>query len=182
MEGGPAIKLFERKAVINILLVWSISVIFILIKGNLLHSSLTKGIDIDLVIIFTVFLLASGESSPGIFVFCQGFLLDILSGGVIGLHTFLYLIVYCIIRLLSHPVDLFSPAGRTSVIFIAVMAKELLLVLLLNLFSLHNDFSLDSLYKFCISSIITSIISIFILHFFKITPSEIPRGGKDEEK
>lgn len=109
-------------------------------------------------------------------------MLDILSGGVIGLHTFLYLIVYCIIRLLSHPVDLFSPAGRTSVIFIAVMAKELLLVLLLNLFSLHNDFSLDSLYKFCISSIITSIISIFILHFFKITPSEIPRGGKDEEK
>jgi hypothetical protein len=40
---------------------------------------------------------------------------------------------------------------------------------------------LDSLYKFCISSIITSIISIFILHFFNITPSEIPHGGKDED-
>jgi hypothetical protein len=54
------------------------------------------------------------------------------------------------------------------------------MVLLLNLFSLQYNFSLDSFYKFCISSIITSIISIFILHFFKITPLESP-GGKDEE-
>jgi rod shape-determining protein MreD len=126
-------------------------------------------------------LLASGAPSTGIFVFCQGFLLDILSGGIIGLNTFLYLLVYCIIRLVSHPVDLFSTAGRTTVIFIAVMAKELMLALLLYLFSLHYDFSLDSLYKFCISSIITGIISIFILHFFKIAPSDIPHGEKDED-
>jgi rod shape-determining protein MreD len=143
---------------------------------------LLKGIDIDLIIIFTVYFLASGESSPGIFAFCQGFLLDVFSGGVTGLYTLLYLLVYCIIRLISHPIDLYSPTGRTAVIFIAVMVKELLLVIFINIFFLQYNFSLDSFYQFCISSVITSIISIFILHFLRISVSETSPEREDKEK
>jgi rod shape-determining protein MreD len=143
---------------------------------------LLKGIDVDFVIVFTVFFLASGDSSPGIFAFCQGFLLDIFSGGVTGLYTLLYMLVYCVIRLISHPIDLYSPTGRTAVIFIAVMVKELLLVMFLNIFSLQYYFSLDSFYQFCISSVITSFLSIFILYFFKISISEASPVSEREEK
>jgi rod shape-determining protein MreD len=143
---------------------------------------LLKGIDIDLIIVFTVFFLASGESSPGIFAFCQGFLLDVFSGGVTGLYTLLYMLVYCVIRLVSHPIDLLSPTGRTAVIFIAVMVKGLLLAMFLNVFSLQHNFSLDSFYQFCISSVTTSILSIFILHFFNISVSESSPEREDKEK
>ena len=110
-------------------------VAFLLIKGNLFHSLIVKGVDIDLVIIFTVYFLASNESSPGIFALCQGFLLDALSGGIPGFFTLLYLLVYFSIRVASHPIDLLSPVGRAAVVFIAVMAKWMIMLLFLNLFS-----------------------------------------------
>jgi rod shape-determining protein MreD len=156
-----------------------VSVLFILIKGKLLHSFLVKSVDIDLVIVFTVYFLASNESSPCIFAFCQGFLLDILSGGVLGLFTLLYLFVYFVIRLASHPIDLLSPVGRAAVVFIAVSAKELLMLVLLNIFSLQYEFSIDSLFYFFLSAILTSVLSVFVFHFFKISPAmESPAGGE----
>ena len=128
-----------------------------------------KGVDIDLIIVFTVYLLASNESSPGIFAFCQGFLLDVLSGGVPGLFTLLYLLVYFSIRITSHPIDLLSPVGRTAIVFIAVMTKELLMLLLLSLFSFQYIFSVNSLFHFFFSAVLTSIFSVFIFHFLKIS-------------
>ena len=65
-KGGSAINTTERKAVGSILTAWTLSIIFLLIKGNLLNSLMVKGVDIDLVIIFTVYFLASNESSPGL--------------------------------------------------------------------------------------------------------------------
>ena len=130
---------------------------------------IVKGVDIDFIIIFTVYFVASNESSPGIFAFCQGFLLDVLSGGVPGLFTLLYLLVYFVIRMASHPIDLLSPVGRTAVVFIAVMVKELLMVVFLNIFSLQYSFSTDSLFHFFLSAILTGIVSIFIYYLFNIS-------------
>ena len=128
-----------------------------------------KGVDIDLVIVFTTYFLASNESSPGIFAFCQGFLLDVFSGGVPGLFTLLYLLVYFCIRIASHPIDLLSPVGRAAIVFIAVIIKELIMLLFLSLFSIQYHFSADSLLSFFLSAMLTSIISVFIFHFLKIS-------------
>ena len=133
-----------------------------------------KGVDIDLIIVFTVYFLSTNESSPGIFAFSQGFLLDILSGGVLGLFTLLYLLIYFVIRMASHPIDLLSPFGRVAVVLIAVIVKEFLMILFLNIFSLQYIFTADSLVNFCVSAILTGLISIFIFYFLKIshaTPS-----------
>lgn len=139
---------------------------------------IVKGVDIDLVIIFIVYFHASNRSSAGIFAFCQGFLLDILSGGVQGLFTFLYLLVYLTIRITSHPIDLLSTGGRTAVVFIAVMVKELLMILLFSIFSLEFSFSVYSLLKFCLSAILTSILSVIIFQFLNITDDIVsPVGG-----
>ena len=140
---------------------------------------IVKGVDIDLVIVFTVYFLASNEASPGIFAFCQGFLLDIFSGGVPGLFTLLYMLVYFSIRIASHPIDLLTPAGRAAVVFIAVIIKELLMLLFLNIFSIHYNFSADSLLTFFLSALLTSILSIFILHFFKISPAVVSPAEGD---
>ena len=133
---------------------------------------LEKGVDIDLVIVFTVYFLASNKSSPGIFVFSQGFLLDILSGGVLGFFTLLYLLVYFCIRIASHPIDLLTPVGRAAIVFIAVMVKELIMFILLKLFSFQYIFSADSLLSFFLSALLTSILSVFIFHFIRISPDE----------
>jgi len=150
-----------------------VSIVFLLIKGNLFHSLIVKGVDIDLVIIFTVYFLVSNESSPGIFAFCQGFLLDVFSGGVLGFFTLLYLLVYFSIRIASHPIDLLSPVGRAAVVFIAVMIKELIMLLFFNLFSFEYIFSGNSLLSFFLSAVLTSILSIFIFHFLKISPAVV---------
>ena len=140
-----------------------------LIKGSLFYSLVVKGVDIDLIIVFTVYLLASNESSPGIFSFCQGFLLDILSGGIPGFYTLIYLLVYFSIRVISHPIDLLTPVGRAAVVFIAVIIKELIMLLFINLFSLQYFFSADSFFSFSLSAVLTSILSVFIFHFLKIS-------------
>jgi rod shape-determining protein MreD len=145
----------------------------LLIKGSLFHSLIVKGVDIDLIIVFTVYFLASNESSPGIFAFCQGFLLDIFSGGILGFFTLLYLLVYFFIRIASHPIDLLTPVGRAAVVFIAVIAKELIMIIFLSLFSPQYIFSIDSLFSFFLSAVLTSMLSIFIFHFFKISSAAV---------
>jgi rod shape-determining protein MreD len=132
-----------------------------------------KGVDVDLVIIFTVYFLVSNESSAGFFAFCQGFLLDVYSGGVPGFFTLLYLLVYFSIRIASHPIDLLSPVGRAAVVFIAVIIKELIMFLLLSLFSVQYVFSADFLLSFFLSALLTGTLSIFIFHFFKISSAVV---------
>jgi hypothetical protein len=77
--------------------------------------------------------------------------------------------VYFFIRIASHPIDLLTPAGRTAVVFIAVIIKDLIMILFLSVFSLEYHFSADSLLSFFSSALLTSILSIFILYFFKIS-------------
>ncbi|MBN2419182.1 MAG: rod shape-determining protein MreD [Deltaproteobacteria bacterium] len=157
----------------NILIIWFVSIFFLLVKGNLFHSLIVKGVDIDLIVVFTVYFLASNESSPVFFAFCQGFLLDILSGGMMGFFTLLYLLVYFCIRFASHPIDLLTPVGRAAVVFIAVIIKEMMMLLFLSLFSPRYLFSMDLLLSFFLSALLTSVLSIFIFHFLKISSAVV---------
>ena len=134
---------------------------------------IVKGVDIDLVIVFTVYFLATNESSPVIFAFFQGFLLDTLSGSVPGFFTLVYLLVYFCIRIASHPIDLLSPVGRAAVVFIAVIIKELITLLFLNLFSIRYLFTADSLISLSLSAVLTSILSIIIFHLLKISSAVV---------
>ena len=145
----------------------------------MMHSLLVKSVDIDLIIVFTVYFLVSNESSPGIFAFCQGFFLDVFSGGVPGLFTLLYLLVYFAIRIASHPIDLLSPLGRAGIVFIAVIVKDLLMIMLLNIFSISYHFTARTGVYFVLSAVLTGILSIFIFYFFKISPAIDSQAEED---
>ena len=132
-----------------------------------MNQAIHKGINIDLVIIITVYLLASQSvTSAGIYIFCMGFLIDVLSGGVLGFFTLLYLLVYIAARMLSHPIDLLSPGGRVTIVFIVVIFKELFMIALLSLFSFGSMFDIKDLLRFILSALVTSLLSLLVFHFF----------------
>lgn len=111
-------------------------------------------------------LATHSELSGAVFMFCMGFLTDIISGGILGLFTFLYTLVYMAVIIISHPVDVLSSGGRTAIIFIAVVIKNLLMAALLTIFSLGSVFHLKGLTGVILSGFFTCVISLFIFYFF----------------
>lgn len=134
-----------------------------------MSSLLMKGFDIDLVVIITVCLIVfHHETGAGLFAFCQGLLIDIISGGILGLYSLTYVLVYLFIRAISHPIDIFSSDGRFAIIFIAVIFKEMLVLTFLLLFSMESPLWVNDLFMIFLSGLCTSIISLFIFHFLGI--------------
>lgn len=128
-----------------------------------------KPFDVDIVIIFIVFLsVYYSETGAGIFSFGQGFITDILSGGILGLSTLIYLFVFLFVRQASRPLDLLSPGGQVMVVFMAVILKEVTMVFLLHLFSLEVILSPMNYLSFFVSAVCSGLIApilFFIIHF-----------------
>ena len=125
-------------------------------------------IDIEVVIVITVFLLAQGsETGAGVFALGQGLLTDILSGGLWGFHTILYLIIFLFVKIISRPFDLSSVFGQIAIIFIAVLLKEFLQIPILYLFSLNMNFSFSYLLISIISALSSSLIAPLIFYLLK---------------
>ena len=138
-------------------------------------------IDVDLVIILSVYLFVfHGETSAGVFILGQGLVVDILSGGMFGLYIMLYLIVFVCVKLASRPLDLMSAGGLLASICMAVMLKEILLVVFLYVFSREITLSVIDIIYFILSAICSGIIAPFIFHcmnildsFFKVADGEL---------
>jgi hypothetical protein len=93
---------------------------------------------VDLVIIIVAYLLVfNGGTGAGIFALSQGLLVDVFSGGLLGLFTLLYLTVFLGMNLGSRFLDLRSARGQIIIISLAVLAKGILLYAFLNIFPLE---------------------------------------------
>ena len=137
----------------------------ILTKGGILNLIVAVPIDIDVVVIITVYLLAYGsETGAGIFALGQGMLTDIFTGGVWGFHAILYLTIFLLIKIISIPFDLFSVPGQLTLVFIVVLIKEFLRVPLLYLFSLNMGFSNSDLLMFILSALSSGLIAPLIFY------------------
>jgi len=124
--------------------------------------------DVDLVIIFIAFLFAFyGDIGAGIFALGQGLLIDIFSAGLLGLFTFLYLIIFIVIRLGSRFFNLRTPKGIIIIISVAVIIKKILFVTLLYLFSLESIFPFSFFVASVSSAICSGLISPFLFYLFK---------------
>lgn len=122
-------------------------------------------IDLECVIIITAYLLAYGrEAGAGIFALCQGLLTDIFSGGIWGFHAILYLIIYLFIKIFSSPFDQSSVSGQFTLIFIAVLVKELLSIPLLYIFSMDINLSFYIFLAFIISALFSGLIAPLIFY------------------
>lgn len=70
------------------------------------------------------------EDVAGFFAFFQGFFIDIYSGGVYGLFSFLYVGVCISISFLSNFIDIHKRPLNMIVILLAMTIKDLLFVLI----------------------------------------------------
>lgn len=123
--------------------------------------------DVDLVIIIMTYLLVVyGEIGAGIFALSQGILIDIFSGGLLGLFTLLYLTVFLGMNLGSRLFDLRSARGQVIVISLAVLLKGILLISLLNIFSLERHLSSSVLWVFAASALCSGLIGPFVFYLF----------------
>jgi rod shape-determining protein MreD len=148
---------------------WFVSILFILIKGGIENHTILKSIDVDIVIILIVYLLTLyGETAVGIFAFCQGLVIDIFSGGMLGLFALLYLVVFFCIRIASRPLDISSTGGQMAVISMTVLLKNILMVTFLYLFSMEIVFLFSDLLFFVFSAICSSLIAPLLFYLLNL--------------
>jgi rod shape-determining protein MreD len=135
----------------------------------MLNHYMAMSLDIDIVVIVLVYLLAyRSETGAGIFALGQGLLMDIFSGGIWGLYTLLYLIIFLFIKIVSRPFALLSVFGQVVVIFMAVLVKDVLMISLLYIFSLNMNISYFDFLLFMFSALCSGLIAPFIFYLLNL--------------
>jgi len=152
--------------------------IFTLARGKLVHLTGTELFAPDLLTIGTTYLfLLYGHAGACIFAVGQGFFIDLFSGGMHGLFTFLYLIVFCGIWMGSRFFNLQSPKGQMVIVSLAMASKKVFLFIMLTAFSQGAFFS-TAFWWACIGSLLcTGLIAPVLIYLldhlravvFKIT-------------
>jgi rod shape-determining protein MreD len=119
----------------------------------------------DLLTIGTAYLfLMYGHAGACIFAVGQGFFIDLFSGGMHGLFTFLYLIVFSGIWVGSRFFNLQSPKGQIVIVSLAMLSKKVFLFIMLTAFSQGTFFS-TAFWWACIGSLLcTGLISPVLIY------------------
>jgi hypothetical protein len=144
-----------------------------------MNQAMVGFFDVELVIIILAYLLVFyGETGAGMFAMSQGLLIDIFSVGLLGLFTFIYLIVFLCIILGSRFFDLYSSRGQILVISMAVLSKEILFVAFLKVLSLEVAVSLPVLLTLLASAIASGLVAPFVFYIFNCLSKSLG-GGSD---
>ena len=125
----------DRKISFHILL-WLVGVLLTLLKGIWTNPWGVDLFDLDFLTILTAYLfLSSGQLAAGSFALGQGILIDLFSAGLQGLFPALYLGVFWGITIASRFVNLREAKGQAIIVAVAVLFKQMLMVLLVGFFS-----------------------------------------------
>ncbi len=123
--------------------------------------------DLDLLTIITAYLfLVYGQTGAGIFAFGQGLFIDLFSGGLHGLFTFLYLCIFGGIYLGSRFFNLQDPKGQVVLIFLAILLEKIMFFVLLTVFSQEITFSISFLWISGASAIGTALVAPLFFYLF----------------
>ncbi len=123
--------------------------------------------DLDLLTIIIAYLfLFYGQTATVIFAFGQGILIDLLSGGLHGLFTFLYLCVFGGVYLGSQFFNLQHPRGQMIIVALAVLLKKVIFFLMLTVFYHRLAFSKDFLLVSGFLVVGTGLISPILFYLF----------------
>lgn len=106
-----------------------------------------------------------GEIGAGVYAFFMGLVIDVFSGGIAGLFTLLYLVIFIGFKLGSRPFHLFSPGGQIIVISSGVILKEILIFVFIRLFSLESMFSFHIFFKSILSALFTGLVGSIVFFF-----------------
>jgi cell shape-determining protein MreD len=127
----------------------------------------------------TYLLVVNGETGAGIFALSQGLLIDVFSGGLLGLFTLIYLTVFLGINLGSRLFDLRSARGQVIIISLAVLLKGMLLITFLNIFSLEMHISSLGLWAFAASAACSGLIGPLIFYLLNHLKYFLTRGIRE---
>ncbi len=123
--------------------------------------------DFDLLTIITAYLFSLyGQTGAGAFAFGQGLFIDLFSGGLHGLFTFLYLCIFGGIYLGSRFFDLQDPKGQAVLIFLAILLKKIMFFMLLTVFSQETNFPRSFLWISGASAIGSGLVAPLFFYFF----------------
>lgn len=123
--------------------------------------------DIDFLTILTAYLFFPfGPVAAGIFALGQGLLIDVFSGGLKGLFTASYLVVFFSILVGSRFFNLLNPKGQFLIVSLSVLIKNVLLLTLLHIFSWNIVFSKTFLWVSIISVCGSGFIAPFLFKMF----------------
>ena len=123
--------------------------------------------DLDLLTIIIAYLfLFYGQTATVIFAFGQGILIDLFSGGLHGLFTFLYLCVFGGVYLGSQFFNLQHPRGQMIIVAMAVLLKKVMFFMMLTVFYHRLAFSKDFLWVSGFLVIGTGLISPILFYLF----------------
>ena len=133
------------------------------------NHAVLKLIDVDIVVVLIVYLLMFyGEMWVGIFAFGQGLIIDIFSGGMLGLFALLYLIVFFGIKIASRPLDIYTIVGQMAVICIAILLKNILMVIFIYIFSMEISLSFYDVLIFIFSAICSGLLAPIIFYLLNL--------------
>ena len=131
-----------------------------LVRGNLLNQDWLDFADVDLVTILIAYLwLGYGQTWAGLFAIGQGLLMDLFSGGMMGLFAILYLAVFFAIQMGSRFFDLQSFRGLMILVLLAVLFRQIMLLGMLELFSFTIQFSWPNYVFFGLSALISGFLA-----------------------
>ena len=123
--------------------------------------------DLDLLTIIIAYLfLFYGQTATVIFAFGQGILIDLFSGGLHGLFTFLYLCVFGGVYLGSQFFNLQHPRGQMIIVALAVLLKKVMFFMMLTVFYHRLAFSKDFLLVSGFLVVGTGLISPILFYLF----------------
>lgn len=121
--------------------------------------------EVDPLIIVLAYLTAYyGETRAGIFAFSQGLVIDIFSTGLLGLFTFLYLMVLLSIFLGSRLFDLNFQRGQFLVISSAALVKQIVFFSLVKAFSFDITVSASVLLSFIASALCVGLVGPILFY------------------
>jgi hypothetical protein len=165
------------------IVLWMVSLFFLLMKGSIISYFGIHFFDIDLVIIIiTYLLLIDREKGAGVFALGQGLLIDVYSGGPLGLFTLLYLILFLGIHIGSGLLDIRSIKGQAIIILLAVLLKGGLLFSFLYIFSLEIHFSYSTLWAFAGSGACSGFVGPLFLRVFQWIGALITDTGEGDSE
>jgi len=157
----------KRRRLILYILLWMVALFFVLMKGSIMNYIGIHFFDIDLVIIIITYLLfMDAETGAGIFALSLGLLIDVYSGGPLGLFTLLYLMLFLSIHIGSGLLDIRSAKGQAIIILLAVLLKGGLLISFLHIFSLEIHISYSVFWAFAGSGVCSGLMGPLILRVF----------------
>ncbi len=138
-----------------------IGVLFLTAQATILASPVLQRIRPDLVLIFVLYLgLSDQPIFGGLFAFSFGFLMDIFSGNVLGLHALSRTLIFYLVQFLRGRIYLEALSSQFIFTFIFNLFEGLLLLTLLKILNPHPIGSLYSLWftSFLLRSLFTALL------------------------